>query len=174
MARKVDKPADATAEPSSAVVDAAVLKPDVTITVAGRRVTVREYGYWEGLEVAHHAAAFIADMLAMCADGTLRYAAVRRLFGVHQAVVQEIAAQAADVEPAWVAGLKRADAERFMSTWFTVNASFFVNEAAVEVEETLYRAAAARKRVASSTSSSASPAPGSGTSTDSGDSPSGS
>ena len=29
MARKVDKPADATAEPSSAVVDAAVLKPDV-------------------------------------------------------------------------------------------------------------------------------------------------
>lgn len=173
MARKVEtKAAAPTAEPSSAVDDLAVLKPEVTLTVAGRKVTVREYGFWEGLEVAHRGAAFIADMLAMCADGTLRYAAVRRLFGVHQEIVQEIAAQAADVEREWVAGLKGAEAERFLSTWFTVNASFFVREAAVEVEETQYRAAMARKRAASQSSSSVSPGQASATTNASADSPS--
>lgn len=173
MARKVDKTAASTAEPSSAVGDLSVLNPDVKLTVAGRALTVREYGFWEGLEVAHRATEFIADMLAMCADGTLRYTTVRRLFGVHRDVVQALVAQSADVELAWVAGLKGAEAERLLSTWFAVNAGFFLREAAVETEEVRYRAAAAaRKQKTSPTSSSASPTPDSGTTKPLADSPS--
>lgn len=169
MARKVDKKAPAAAEPSSAADDIAALQPDASLTIAGRRLTIREYGYFEGLKVAHQAAGFIADMHTMCADGDLRFARVRRLFGVHEAVVLAIAAQAADVEPEWVRGLAKADAETFMSTWFAVNVGFFVQEVVVEIKEERQRRWMASK---STGSSSGSPAPGSATSTASADSPS--
>lgn len=170
MARKLEKPKAAAEQPSAAD-DIAALQPDASLTLAGRRITIREYGYFEGLKVAHIAAGFIADMHVMCADGDLRFARVRRLFGVHEAAVLAIAAQAADVEPEWVRSLKADDAETFMSTWFAVNVGFFVREVVVEIQEERQRSWMASR---STGSSSALPAPGSATSTASGDSPNGS
>lgn len=159
MARKIEKKkAPVAAEQPSAADDLSVLKPAVTLTIAGRKVTVREYGFFEGLEVAHRCAAFIADMLQMCADGTLRYAAIRRLFGPHCDAVVYAASVAADVEPEWIHGLKPADADHFLSAWFTVNSGFFLREAAVEIEEVRLRERM-RASGTSSTSSSASPQP---------------
>ena len=172
MARKIErKKAPAAAEQSSAADDLSVLKPEVTLTIGGREVTVREYGFFEGLEVAHRCAPFIADMLQMCADGTLRYAAIRRLFGPHRDAVVYAAAVAADVEPEWIHGLAPADADHFLSAWFTVNSGFFLREAAVEIEEVRLRERM-RASGTSSTSSSASPSPALATSTASVDSPS--
>lgn len=157
------------AEPDSAAESIAALQPDARITVAGREVTVREYGYFEGCEVAHRAQGFIADLLAAAKDGQLRYAHARRLFGPHQAVVVEIAAQAAGVEPEWVRSLAPADADTFMATWFAVNVGFFVREVVTELQEEAQRRSMASSSIASS---SGSPTPASATSTASAGSPS--
>ena len=169
MARKVDKQNPAAEEPSAAE-KLASLKPDAPITLAGRKVIVREYSFFEGLEIAHRAAKFIAGMHVMCAGGDLRYAQIRRLFGVHKDVVIPIAAQSADVEPEWVLGLKHDEAEVFMSTWFAVNSSFFVHEVIVEMRENRQRAIPTSTGTPVSPSS---PAPASATSTNSPDSQSG-
>lgn len=169
MARKVQKKAAAAAEPSSAADDLSVLHPNATIVVAGRTITMREYGFLEGLEIAHRASGLIADMVVMCADDTLTYAAARRLFGVHRGVVAQISAIAADVEPQWVEALAPKDGEYFLSVWFVVNGSFFGREVAAEARETGRRAI---KASTSRSSSPASPPPDSATSTGSDGSPS--
>jgi hypothetical protein len=170
MARKVErKPEQPAAESNSAADAIAALKPEASITIAGRAITVREYGFFEGLEVAHRASAFFADMQAAALGGPIRYATVRRLFGVHQGVVVPIAAQAADVEPEWVRGLGDRDADTFMSTWFAVNVGFFMREVVGSLqEEQLLRSMASR----STGSSSGSPELASATSTASADLPS--
>lgn len=170
MARKVDqaKPSAAKKKTSAAEVVSA-LQPDATVTIAGKKITVREYGYFEGARVAHKARAFIADMTAACGGRALSYAAVRRLIGVHEDVAVAIAAQAADVETDWVRGLSRTELDLFFSTWFAVNASFFVQEVVVEIREAALLASMGSKPTASS---SASPMPDSGTSTASAASPS--
>ncbi|GAB3755186.1 DUF6631 family protein [Lysobacter olei] len=168
MARKAPKAAPDAVEPSSAASDLSALQPDVAITIAGRKLTIREYAFFEGLEVADRAAAFITDMHAQCADGSLTYARVRRLFGKHQTAVVAIAAQAADVELEWLQGLSPSDAELFMSTWFAVNSGFFVHELVVEMQVQRRSAQPSSTGLASSP---ASPPPGSATSTDSPDSP---
>lgn len=157
MARKLEssKPA---AESNSAAAQLAELQPDVSVTIADRALVVREYEFFEGLEVAHRATAFIADVCAMArADGTLRYDRIRRLFGVHREVVVAIAAQAAGVDPEWVAKLGRADAEQFMSAWFAANSGFFVHEVVVELREDRQRAAVLRLTGSSSSAGSLPP-----------------
>jgi hypothetical protein len=141
MARKLQaRPAPPAPHPAGAP---QALRPDVRVTIAGRDLVVREYAFFEGLEVAHQAQALIAAMhAAAIADGSLRYDRIRRLFGVHSDVVIPIAAQAADVEPDWVLQLSRSDAERFISAWFSANSSFFVHEVVVELREERQRAAA--------------------------------
>lgn len=170
MARRLPKEGD-TKAPSSAAHKAAddlsVLKPDITLPIAGREVTFREYGFFDGLEAAHRAQGFIEAMAATIADGELRYDRVRRLFGVHQDSVVAIAAVSAGVEPEWIRALKSADAEVFMSTWFAVNAGFFVHEAVVSLRER-----GQGVRPAGRMSSPASPAPGSETPTASAAAPS--
>ena len=171
MAQKLTKPAPApAAEDPSAAESGAALLPDATLTIAGRKITVREYGFFEGLEVAGRAAPFIADLVALGRSGSLRYSAARRLFGKHAEIVVAIAAQAADVEPEWVRSLKPADAETFMATWFAVNGGFFGREVVTELQEERQLRAMASP---STGSSSGSPVPASATSPGSAASPSG-
>ena len=122
-------------EPSDAAEQLAQLHPDRSLTLGGRALTLREYGFFEGLDVADRAGAFIDDLIAMSEDGRLRYAQVRRLFGRHRAVVPMIAAQAADVEVAWFDTLADDELELYMATWFAVNAAFFVREVLAELRE---------------------------------------
>ncbi|MEN5208027.1 DUF6631 family protein [Stenotrophomonas terrae] len=113
------------------------LSPDITITVAGRNVTVREYGFFEGLDVAQRAVGLIADMRVMCEGGELNYTRIRRLFAQHRDLVVELAAQSADVEPGWVRGLEsdRKGSALFFDTWFGVNSSFFMHEVVNEMRD---------------------------------------
>lgn len=113
----------------------AQLHPDRSLTLGGRALTLREYGFFEGLDVADRAGAFIDDLIAMSEDGRLRYAQVRRLFGRHRTVVPMIAAQAADVDVAWLEALADDELELYMATWFAVNAAFFVREVLAELRE---------------------------------------
>ena len=172
MARRATPQAPAAAEPDSAASGLSALKPDVTLEIGGRKITIREYEFFEGLEVANQAARFIADMHELCAGGSFTYSRVRRLFGVHQAEVIAIAAQAGGVEPEWLRGLKPSDAEYYMSTWFAVNSGFFVHELVVEEQvRAQARRAPSNPQSIGLASSPASPLPGSATSTGSDDSP---
>ena len=128
-------------EAASAAHGLAVFHPDRTLPIGGRDVTIREYGFFEGLDVADRASAFIADLVAASEDGTLRYTQVRRLYGRHRAVIPVIAAQAADVEVEWLEALAPDDLEIYLATWFAVNAAFFVREALAELRETGLREA---------------------------------
>lgn len=161
-------PADTgtSAAATAAADELSILHPDVQLSINGRQITCREYGFFEGLEVAHRLSAFLDDLAKTIGDD-LRYDRVRRLFGVHRAQVIPAAALSAGVEPDWVAGLKGHAAELFLSTWFGVNAGFFVHEAVVSMREARQAAAPPGP-----TSSSASPAPVSAMPTASDDAPS--
>ena len=173
MARDVTQQVNAAGTAPAAEANALeVLNPDGRLTLGGREVRVREYAFFEGLEVAHRASALIADMHQLCRDGFLRFDRIRRLFGKHRDVVLAIAAQAADVEPEWVEALPRDEADVFLSVWFSVNADFFVHEVVVEIREERQRSAVEAAMSTGPTSSSASQTAASATSTDSDGSPS--
>jgi hypothetical protein len=169
MARKIDKQQAAAGEPSAAE-SLAVLDPNVSITLADRAITVREYGFFEGLRVGAKAEGFIGDLHNMVRrDGELRFDRIRHLYGVHEDVVIAIAAQAADVEPEWVRSLGKVELETLLSTWFMVNAGFFAHEVMEVMREERHRAAMASR---GPTSLPASPPPASETSPVSESSPS--
>ena len=131
----------APASETAAADDLAILHPDRTLVLGGRTIVLREYGFFEGLDVADRAAGFIADLIAASDDGALRYAQVRRLFGRHRAVIPAIAAQAGDVDAAWLETLAPDELELYLATWFAVNAAFFVREVLAELRETQLREA---------------------------------
>lgn len=133
----------APASETAAADDLAILHPDRTLVLGGRTIVLREYGFFEGLDVADRAAGFIADLIAASDDGALRYAHVRRLFGRHRAVIPVIAAQAGDVEVAWLGALPPDELELYLATWFAVNAAFFVREVLAELREAQLLAAGA-------------------------------
>ncbi|MFZ5638437.1 MAG: DUF6631 family protein [Pseudomonadota bacterium] len=167
MATKL--PAAPASDAVTAADDLAILHPDRTIAIGGRNITLREYGFFEGLDVADRAAGFIADLIAASDDGALRYAQVRRLFGRHRAVIPTIAAQAGDVEVAWLEALPPDELELYLATWFAVNATFFVREVLAELREAQLREAQllAAGASAGATSSPDSPPPATATSSDS-------
>lgn len=160
---------DAPAPETAAADDLAILHPDRTLVLGGRTIVLREYGFFEGLDVADRASAFIADLIVASDDDALRYAQVRRLFGRHRAVIPVIAAQAGDVEVAWLEALPPDELELYLATWFAVNAAFFVREVLAELRETQLREA---QRLAAGASAGAisspdSPPPATATSPDS-------
>lgn len=140
----------APAPDTAAADDLAILHPDRTLVLGGRTITLREYGFFEGLDVADRASAFIADLIAASDDGALRYAHVRRLFGRHRAVIPAIAAQAGDVDVPWLEALSPDELELYLATWFAVNAAFFVREVLAELREAQLLAAGASVGVISS------------------------
>ena len=155
MATRLPDPADASATPATppasqpAVDELSVLLPDMPLVIAGRSLVVREYRFGESLEVAVLAAPLIADIAATIATTAPRYDQVRPLFARHRALVMQLVAKSADVEPEWIASLGRAEGELLVNTWFTVNCGFFVHEAGVLTLEA-QRHAAAQAGVSSS------------------------
>ena len=162
MATKL--PAPPASEATSTADDLAILHPDRTLVLGGRTIVLREYGFFEGLDVADRASGFIADLIAASDDGALRYAQVRRLFGRHRAVIPTIAAQAADVDVAWLETLAPDELELYLATWFATNAAFFVREVLAELREAQLLAAGAS---AGAISSPDSPPPATATLSDS-------
>lgn len=159
----------APASETAAADDLAILHPDRTLVLGGRTIVLREYGFFEGLDIADRASAFIADLVAASSDGALRYAQVRRMFGRHRAVIPAIAAQAGDVEVAWFEALPPDELELYLATWFAVNAAFFVREVLAELREAQLREAQllAAGASAGAISSPDSPPPAAATSPDS-------
>lgn len=151
MAQKQIDPLAATASaaaPDAATEELAALSPDLTVELAGRELTVREYRVFEGLEIAAVAAGFIADVVDVCREGEFTYQRVRPLFGRHLDVVADLVSRSvrdtATGEPVsadWIRSLqRREDLETLLSVWFGVNSGFFVHEAIVVMRQEQLRA----------------------------------
>ncbi|EPM0009431.1 DUF6631 family protein [Pseudomonas aeruginosa] len=131
MGRKVERktrPAPAT-DPGAD--DLQILHPERTLKVQGRVVTMREYGFVEGLKLRATIQPFLDDLHAMVVNDR-GLPPLDRIIGVlaaHHSLVAQLIAQAADVELEWIEkGLRARPGKDLMYIWWSVNGPFFVGE----------------------------------------------
>lgn len=157
MARKVDdKPAalPPAAQRTTAPEDELrILAPDVDLVLAGEPVTVREYDFFQSMEIVYGDRAFLDDVMEAIAGNTQDvWEVVRSLFGKHQGFLKRAACASVDKPVEWLATLRAKEQDRLMSTWWAVNGHFFLHEATV-----VLRGRISRIRLDGPTSSSSSP-----------------
>ena len=141
MARKLKNVADD-------VDDLAVLHPERGATIAGRAITVREYGFVESLKLHGLIQPILLDLraaLASSAAPTLDDV-IDLLAGHHEALVQ-LMAIAADVEPAWIATLNADDGQELLYLWWGANGPFWLRSVVqrLAAERMAHQAAALRE-----------------------------
>lgn len=145
--RKRNNPKSPAAKPrqAAAASELAVLHPDGPVTLRKRTVTVREYGWVEGLRVQSACKDFLAALYALFArggDGPPPAHAVRDVFMEHALTVQWLIAwsitPAADAENAhqfveaqvknaqWIATLNDVEGDALLAVWWGVNSGFFI------------------------------------------------
>jgi len=125
MARRIEKPQ--AMEDSQD--DLEILHPDAEITVAGRQLTVREYGFIEGLKLRGKMQPFLESLRSLTA--TPAVTPIDRILDIlaeHQAAVTELVAVSAGVEPEWIESLNDQDGSALVFTWWAVNSPFFVRQ----------------------------------------------
>ena len=164
MARKVSKnKQQQISAPPTGADDLAVLHPDITVKIAGRSVTVREYGLLEGLKVRSYTRPFAVEIEQLLSGGgevlveDVMDAVGLHVSIVHRALAQSIAQpgdEASDADLSWIATLKDLEGDHLLSTWWGVNGLFFLRQATRRVAERARRQALAG---ATSTQSSAQP-----------------
>ncbi|MEN1942654.1 DUF6631 family protein [Luteimonas sp. MJ293] len=170
MARKVTpaaSPAPA-AEPDPAAGELAVMQPDITLQLGDESVVVREYSFWDGMEVVYaDGRAFLDDVVASLEDGKAdAWEQVRALVGRHQGYLLRAIAKAVGRDPDWVKGLGARNADALFSTWWAVNGHFFLHEATVVIRGRLaVRASAGPKSSPSSPAQDSAPPTASATDT---------
>jgi len=114
----------ATTPPSD---DLEVLHPERSATIAGRAVTVREYGFIEGIRLRPLLQPFLDDLHAMMRGDTLpSLDQITMTLGAHIDAVSEAVAIAADVELEWLTGLNQDDGMHLLMLWWIANGPFYV------------------------------------------------
>lgn len=150
MARKIVDPAaaqqaSAAAEAQQAAAELDVLHPERTIRLRGRLLTLREYGYIEGLNLQPGIRGLLADLYGLFDRASAPPAAlqVREVFTKHAVTLQWLMAQSftpypsdpsgleaftADVaaNAAFVAQLDDIEGDALMAAWWGANAGFFI------------------------------------------------
>lgn len=118
--------------------DLEILHPEREIEIAGRTITVREYGGVEGIRLAAVAAPVVHDLAALTgADqrgDLLAFLNLQAVFAKHVDAITGMVAQACDQPRAWVEGLGDADLQTLLVTWWAVNGPFFVRRVVQTVQ----------------------------------------
>lgn len=130
MARKREHGAPRGASPEAD--DLEVLHPERVATIAGREVTVREYGFVEGLRLQSLVGPIVADLEGLLGAGLPSLEAVLELLGRHAEAVARLMAVAADVDEEWVNGLSQDDGYLLMMLWWGANGPFYLRRAAMQ------------------------------------------
>lgn len=155
-------PATAGADPAA---ELDILHPERTGMIGGKKVTVREYGFVEGMRLRPLMKPFLDDLHESMRDGQpLRFELALDVMARHVDAVVELAAIAADADPAWAASLAPDDGHHLLMLWWGANCVFFLRRVgeriAVELQEAQYAASAGEKSTPPS-SPTATTAPGS-------------
>lgn len=143
MARKIDKPR-AEAKPDDGAEDLPKMFPHAKLVLRGRKFTVREYGFLEGLDLqgSERVAEVLEPLTAIARrDGAIQFDAILGVLAKHRDAMIMLIAQAiapedwADSEDptaliaelaTFVRKLGDADGQLLMLTWWSVNGGFFV------------------------------------------------
>ena len=134
MAEIVDKKEKATPGAD----DLQVLHPERTAVIAGRSITMREYGFIEGLKVRALARPLIETLHATVASGRLPdINDVQFMLAEHADNVALLMAQAASVEPEWVRQLDQYQGDQLLAMWWGCNGHFFIRKAIDQVRQNL-------------------------------------
>lgn len=108
--------------------DLEILHPERELTIKGRKLCVREYGFIEGLRLRPLLQPFLDDLhsIALNEDRVPDLSEVTVLLGVYADLVVQAVAKAADVEPDWINGLSQDEGELLLMAWWGANGPFFV------------------------------------------------
>jgi len=108
--------------------DLQVLYPDREVTIAGEALTVREFRYREGLEVAVLARPFLFSLRAlfMAPDDEFTDEAFLALVEENPDVWLALVAKACGRDIEWVANLPNAEAMKLQNIFWEVNGPFFM------------------------------------------------
>ncbi len=89
---------------------------------------VREYRFFEGLQMHAQAKGFFEDLYAMFEQSSAApsFDDVADLIGAHQDDVVKMVATSTGCEPEWILGLDDQDGDALMLTWWLANAGFFI------------------------------------------------
>lgn len=110
--------------------DLEILHPERTATIAGRKITMREYGFVEGLKVRALTKPLIDALHKFVADGSVPSAEeVQVILAEHADTVVVLMAKAADVDTEWVASLNQYEGDDLMAMWWGCNGPFFMRKA---------------------------------------------
>lgn len=131
MAKKVDRsaaPKPPAPRRSAAADEMQILHPDREITIAGRALVIREYGFVEGLKLRTIAQPFIDALYALVGGNgnPPDFDQVESLLVDHPEHVLPLIAKAADVEVEWIGTLSDEDGYLLMQEWWLVCSGFFI------------------------------------------------
>lgn len=132
-----------------------ILHPDREMTLSGEAVTVREYGFVEGLKLQQRARAMIEALGELLAQGEPSLMDLQSVFSADEHLLTSMLAQAIDRPPEFVAGLSDRQGQDLLMTWWAVNADFFVKRlvaarAGTMLSSRIRRSAAAKSASAAS------------------------
>lgn len=131
--------------------DLEVLHPERLLTIAGREITVREYGFVEGLRLLRIAEPIIAGLQGGMGSSVPAFESIMGVIAEHAGVAVQLMAAAADVEVEWIESLSQDDGQLLLMVWWSVNGPFYLRTAAT-------RAVVAARAGATSTPPSSAPA----------------
>lgn len=161
-ARKVIKAEPVAGPAADGVDDLEILNPERPVTIAGRDLVLREYGFIEGLRLAELYAPFVDDLYEQLAAGGVvpTLDEIVDLIGRHHTDIVKLVAISADVEEAWVMGLSDRDGMNLLYVWWVVNSHFFMRRVLdrLAAQRALARAVAGATSTPSSSSTDTGPA----------------
>lgn len=132
MTKRKANPVDDAAD------DLEILHPERELQIAGVKITMREYGFVEGMRLAGAAAPVVHDLAALSganvAGSLLEYANLQAVFAKHVDAIVGMVAQACDQPVEWVSKLQPVDGENLLLTWWAVNGPFFVRRVITELQ----------------------------------------
>lgn len=124
MAQKIEKPKPQREEAE----DLEILHPERTFTVAGEEITVREYGFVEGLRLRSQAAPLLDSLCQIMTGDGLSLEQVLDILAEHHQVTLALLAQAIDRDVAWLErdSVSQEDGHALLMTWWSVNGPFLL------------------------------------------------
>lgn len=126
--RNIIQAPPAGAASSAGAEDLEVMHPEQVLVIGGRSLTVREYGFVEGLQLRSRIKPLLDDLHALMVDHRLGVEPIRDVLAAHYQLVVELMAIAVDVEVDWIESLGQRDGKRLLMAWWNANGPFWLGE----------------------------------------------